>query len=71
MKQPYTIVIAHQKGGVGKSTIATNLAVELAKKIQISVIDLDTQKSTSYFNSLRKKIINKNLILLILNLLKS
>lgn len=55
MKKPYTIVIAHQKGGVGKSTIATNLAVELSKKCDLYVVDLDIQKSTSYFNSLRKK----------------
>jgi chromosome partitioning protein len=55
MKNPYTIVIAHQKGGVGKSTIATNLAVELSKKYNLLAVDLDIQKSTSYFNSLRKK----------------
>ncbi len=56
MKKPYVIVIAHQKGGVGKSTIATNLAVELSKSFDLSVVDLDIQKSTSYFNSLRKKV---------------
>lgn len=55
MQKPYTIVIAHQKGGVGKSTIASNLAVELSKNFKLSVIDLDMQKSLSYFNSLRKK----------------
>ena len=55
MKKPYVIVIAHQKGGVGKSTIASNLAVELSKKYTTSVVDLDLQKSLSYFNSLRKK----------------
>ncbi len=54
MKQPYIIVVAHQKGGVGKSTIAANLAVELSKKCELVVIDLDMQKSLAYFNSVRK-----------------
>lgn len=53
MKKPYIIVVAHQKGGVGKSTVAANLAVELSKKTALNVVDLDTQKSLSYFNSLR------------------
>ncbi len=47
------IVVAHQKGGVGKSTIASNLAVELSKKYSVKLIDLDIQKSISYFNSIR------------------
>jgi chromosome partitioning protein len=55
MKKPYVIVIAHQKGGVGKSTVAANLAVEIDKKTTLNVVDLDTQKSLSYFNSLRKE----------------
>jgi len=53
MKKPYVIVVAHQKGGVGKSTVAANLAVELSKKTNLQVVDLDTQRSLSYFNSLR------------------
>jgi chromosome partitioning protein len=47
------IVIAHQKGGVGKSTIAANLATELSKKFQVDIIDLDLQKSLTYYNNLR------------------
>lgn len=47
------IVIAHQKGGVGKSTIASNLATELDKKYKLKVIDLDLQKSLTYYNNLR------------------
>jgi chromosome partitioning protein len=58
MKKPYTIVIAHQKGGVGKSTIASSLAVELSKKYNLTVLDLDKLKSLTYFNSVRK---NSNL----------
>ena len=49
------ITIAHQKGGVGKSTIAFNLAVELSKKYKLSVIDLDYQKSLTIFNEHRKE----------------
>lgn len=47
------IVIAHQKGGVGKSTIAANLATELSKKFKVDIIDLDLQKSLTYYNNLR------------------
>ena len=49
----FIIVVAHQKGGVGKSTIASNLAVDLAKIYDVDVLDLDMQKSLSYFNTLR------------------
>lgn len=48
------IVVAHQKGGVGKSTIASNIAVELSKFYKVRVVDLDLQKSLTYFNNLRK-----------------
>lgn len=40
------ITVAHQKGGTGKSTIATNLAVEL----KTSLLDLDKQHSSIIFN---------------------
>ncbi len=49
----FIITVAHQKGGVGKSTIASNLAVELSKNMHVHVVDLDMQKSISYFNSVR------------------
>ena len=45
------ITVAHQKGGVGKSTIATNLAVEM----QIPIIDLDSQHSCYLFSLLREE----------------
>ncbi len=50
------ITIAHQKGGVGKSTLALNLAVELAKRYPLQIIDLDFQKSLTIFNENRKEI---------------
>ena len=43
------INFAHTKGGVGKSTLATNLAV----KLNCPIFDLDMQKSSYYFNQLR------------------
>jgi len=49
------IVISHQKGGVGKSTIAWNLAISLQKKYKIEVVDLDIQKTLTYTNKLRQK----------------
>ena len=45
------ITVAHQKGGVGKSTIATNLAVEM----KLPVIDLDSQHSCYLFSLLRER----------------
>ena len=42
----WVIAISNQKGGTGKSTIATNLAVEL----KTSLLDLDKQHSSIIFN---------------------
>ena len=44
------INIAHTKGGVGKSTLATNLVVEM----NCPILDLDMQKSSYFFNELRE-----------------
>ena len=35
------IAVASGKGGVGKSTIAFNVAVELAKSFKVGILDLD------------------------------
>lgn len=48
------IAISHQKGGVGKSTIAWNLALALQKKYDVELVDLDTQKTLTYTNEIRK-----------------
>jgi chromosome partitioning protein len=49
------IVISHQKGGVGKSTIAFNLATYLEKTYKVEVVDLDVQNTVTHTNKLRKK----------------
>lgn len=48
------IAISHQKGGVGKSTIAWNLAIALQKKYKVELVDLDIQKTLTYTNEIRK-----------------
>jgi len=48
-----TIAISHQKGGVGKSTVAWNLATALQKKYNVELVDLDIQKTLTYTNEIR------------------
>jgi len=48
------VLFSHQKGGVGKSTIAINFAYQIQKKYDdISILDLDSQHSAVLFNQLR------------------
>ncbi|MEV9527044.1 ParA family protein [Aliarcobacter butzleri] len=51
------IALEHQKGGVGKSTITWNLAIELSKKLnkKIEVVDLDVQQTLTLNNYTRNK----------------
>ncbi|QOP46818.1 ParA family protein [Sulfurimonas paralvinellae] len=58
------IAISHQKGGVGKSTIAYNLAVELSKKYNVNVVDLDVQQTITACNVIRSKFGQKKLNIL-------
>lgn len=51
----FVIAFAHKKGGVGKSTLAINTALELAQKYSVTFLDLDSQASATYFNAMREK----------------
>ena len=42
------VAISNLKGGVGKSTIAQNIAVQFAQKgIKVCIADTDTEQKTS------------------------
>jgi chromosome partitioning protein len=58
------ITIAHQKGGVGKSTISSNIAVEYSKKYDTAILDLDVQHSLTAFAKKRASKHNLKLNLL-------
>jgi len=49
------IVVSHQKGGVGKSTIAFNLATFLQKDYKVNIVDLDVQNTITHTNKIRKQ----------------
>ena len=48
---PYFILTAHQKGGVGKSTLTYNIAVNLKDKAKVCIVDMDVQGSLSDFKN--------------------
>ncbi len=45
MKEAKIISVISQKGGVGKSTLAANIALNLAKSAIVAIVDLDHQGS--------------------------
>ena len=49
---PKIITLAHQKGGVGKTTLTLNLAYSMQEQLNVSVIDLDIQGSISQLKPL-------------------
>ncbi len=56
------ITVAATKGGVGKTTITSGLAVQIAKEETVAMIDTDPQKSLELWYSLRKNTENMALI---------
>lgn len=48
---PRIITVAHQKGGVGKSTLALNLAMCFHDKLQVALVDSDLQGSLLNFKT--------------------
>lgn len=47
------ISVSHQKGGVGKSTIAINLAIDLSKDYNVEIVDLDVQRTITATQKIR------------------
>lgn len=45
------VVVANQKGGEGKTTVAVNLAAQLAASQRVLVVDLDPQGSVAHWNA--------------------
>ena len=48
------ILITHQKGGVGKSTLTFNLAQNLCANAKVAILDLDLQGSLMQISNLVK-----------------
>lgn len=57
------ISVSHQKGGVGKSTLAYNIAVELSKLYLVEIVDLDVQQTLTACNIIRGKFDQKQLLI--------
>ena len=46
------ILITHQKGGVGKSTLTFNLAQNLSEHSKVAILDMDAQGSLSQLSKI-------------------
>jgi chromosome partitioning protein len=51
---PKIILVTHQKGGVGKSTLTFNLAQNISSSAKVAVLDFDLQGSLSQLKDLVK-----------------
>lgn len=61
MERAQVIVIGGEKGGVGKSTLCTNIAVELAlQTANVLIMDTDPQKTSINWIDRRNELINRN-----------
>ncbi|GAA4939373.1 ParA family protein [Halioxenophilus aromaticivorans] len=49
-------MVANAKGGVGKTTVTTNLITHLSEQHSVGLIDLDPQHSASYWLQMRDEI---------------
>jgi len=49
---PKIILVTHQKGGVGKSTLTFNLAQNISKNAKVAVLDFDLQGSLSQLSNM-------------------
>ena len=54
-QQAMTIAVVQQKGGAGKTTIATNLAAEFSKIYKTILVDCDRQQSCRIFGAGRSE----------------
>jgi len=55
------IAVSNQKGGAGKSTVTTNIAVELAHRgYEVLVIDSDAEQQSAMVWSARREQVNEN-----------
>lgn len=52
---PKIILVTHQKGGVGKSTLTFNLAQNIANNANVAVVDFDLQGSLIQIKELVKR----------------